>query len=111
MRLTTPRFLLFSLLFVTCVQAQDLPDGPGKDVFAKMCSACHGLDIITGLKHSRGEWKAVVDTMAGYGAQGKDEEFDAVVSYLAKNFGRADAASLPVVYPRTVANVASITRF
>ena len=76
--------------------AQDLPDGPGKDTFAKVCSACHGLDIIVTLKHSKEEWKTVVDTMASYGASAKDEEFDAIVGYLAKNFGNAPpAASAP----------------
>ena len=71
--------------------AQDLPDGPGKDTFAKVCSACHGLDIIVVLKHTKEEWKTVVDTMASYGASAKDEEFDAIVTYLAKNFGKGDA--------------------
>jgi len=74
--------------------AQDLPAGPGKDVFEKVCSACHGLDIITALKHTRAEWKSVIDTMAGYGAMAKDEEFDAIVTYLAKNFGKDDASKI-----------------
>ena len=68
-----------------------LPDGPGKDTFAKVCSACHGLDIIVTLKHTKEEWKSVVDTMASYGASAKDEEFDAIITYLAKNFGKGDA--------------------
>ena len=76
------------------IGAQDLPDGPGKDTFAKVCSACHGLDIIVGLKHTKEEWKTVVDTMASYGASAKDEEFYAIITYLAKNFGKADAAHL-----------------
>ena len=73
--------------------AQDLPDGPGKDTFAKVCSQCHGLDIIVTLKHTKAEWKTVVDTMASYGASAKDEEFDAIIDYLAKNFGKGDAAA------------------
>ncbi len=83
-------------LFAFCLAAlpmaaQDLPDGPGKDTFAKVCSACHGVDIIVVLKHTKEEWKTVVDTMASYGASAKDEEFDAIVTYLAKNFGKGDA--------------------
>ncbi len=73
------------------LSAQDLPDGPGKDTFSKVCSACHGLDIVVVLKHTKEEWKTVVDTMAGYGAQAKDEEFEAIIGYLAKNFGKGDA--------------------
>jgi mono/diheme cytochrome c family protein len=82
--------------------AQDLPAGPGKDLFEKVCSQCHGLDIITNLKHTKAEWKAVVDVMAGYGASAKDEELDAIVVYLAKNFGK-DAA------PRAAAKIPSHT--
>jgi len=71
------------------VAAQDLPDGPGKDTFANVCSQCHGLDIIVAMKHTKAEWKALVDTMIGYGATAKDEEFEAIINYLAKNFGAA----------------------
>ena len=81
-------------LSVLPMAAQDLPDGPGKETFAKVCSQCHGLDIIVTLKHTKEEWKTVVDTMASYGASAKDEEFDAVIAYLAKNFGKSDAANL-----------------
>jgi|SRR6185312_3852429 len=83
--------VLLALGVVTLpISAQDLPDGPAKDTFSKVCSQCHGLDIIVVLKHTKDEWKTVVDTMAGYGATAKDEEFDAIVDYLAKNFGKAD---------------------
>jgi hypothetical protein len=34
------------------------------------------------------EWKKVVDTMASRGAEGTDEEFAAIVKYLAKYFGK-----------------------
>jgi mono/diheme cytochrome c family protein len=80
--------LLSVFLTALSTSAQDLPAGPGKDVFEKVCTQCHGLDIITGLKHTKAEWKAVVDTMAGYGASAKDEEFDVIIDYLAKNFGK-----------------------
>jgi mono/diheme cytochrome c family protein len=88
-----PAFRILSVIVFLSViaSAQDLPAGPGKDLFEKVCSQCHGLDIITNLKHTKAEWKAVVDTMAGYGASAKDEELDAIVDYLAKNFGK-DAA-------------------
>jgi mono/diheme cytochrome c family protein len=85
--------ILFCLSLIALpASAQDLPAGPGKDLFERVCSQCHGLDIITNLKHTKPEWKAVVDTMAGYGASAQDEELDAIVDYLAKNFGK-DAAN------------------
>jgi len=73
--------------------AQDLPAGPAKATLENVCTQCHGLDVITSQKHSKPEWKAVVDTMVSYGASAKDEEFDAIIDYLAKNFGKSDAAA------------------
>jgi virginiamycin B lyase len=72
--------------------AQDLPAGPGKALTEKVCAACHGVDLITNLKHTKAEWKTVIDTMVGYGAMGTDEELDTIATYLAKNFGREGAA-------------------
>jgi mono/diheme cytochrome c family protein len=86
---------LFALSLIAArASAQDLPAGPGKEIFEKVCSQCHGLDIITNLKHTKAEWQSVIDTMAGYGASAKDEEFEAIVNYLAKNFGKDGAAKL-----------------
>src|SRR5579862_6770615 len=81
------RFLVPALLMIVPVCAQDLPDGPGKETFSKVCSACHGLDLATSQKKSAEEWKATVDKMAGYGAEASDKDFEAIVAYLAKNFG------------------------
>ena len=89
MRLPSLALLLLGLAPLS-VTAQDLPDGPGKEIFAKVCSQCHGLDVIVTVKHTKEEWRAVVDTMANYGASAKDEEFDAITDYLAKNFGKTD---------------------
>ena len=75
------------------IAAQDLPDGPAKETFVKVCTQCHGVDIIVTLKHTKDEWKTVIDTMASYGASAKDEEFDAIIDYLAKNFGKPDTAA------------------
>ena len=87
-------FALFALIIAAVpVAAQDLPDGPGKETFTKVCTQCHGVDIIVVLKHTKDEWKTVVDTMASYGASAKDEEFDAIIDYLAKNFGKAATAA------------------
>ena len=81
----------FSLFLISLsASAQDLPAGPGKEVLEKVCTQCHGLDVITTLKHTKAEWKSVVDTMVSYGATAKDDEFDAIVNYLAKNFGKGD---------------------
>lgn len=86
--------LLFtvSLSLVVSVRGQNLPDGPGKEVFAKICSGCHELDLATGQKKTKDQWKETVDRMIGYGAEVTKEQSDQIVNYLAANFGApADA--------------------
>jgi competence protein ComEA len=67
--------------------AQDLPDGPGKDVFKRMCSSCHGLEVATGTRKTRNRWANTVDVMVSRGATGTDDEIDQVIDYLATHFG------------------------
>lgn len=68
--------------------ADDLPEGPGKDVVLKVCTPCHGVSEFTAKRNTRAEWDEEVDKMAARGAKASDEEFDAIVTYLAKNFGK-----------------------
>jgi len=84
--------LIASLLWPVLATAQDLPDSPGREVVAKVCGSCHGVDYVTNLKHTKAEWRAVVDTMIGYGATVTDEEVETIVTYLTKNFGRTQEA-------------------
>jgi cytochrome c5 len=72
--------------------ADDIPDGAGKEIVIKVCTACHGVIEFTSQKHTKPEWDEVVDTMAQRGARASDDEFDMIVVYLTKNFGK-DAPS------------------
>jgi hypothetical protein len=92
----TRRFLSSSVLalFVFAgaaaphAMAQDLPDGAGKDVVIKACTSCHDADNFTSKKHTKAEWKEVVDTMVAYGAEITDEQSEIITTYLAKNYGK-----------------------
>jgi hypothetical protein len=79
--------VLMALLLVASAPAQDLPDGPGKDLVMKVCTVCHELTRITSKKRTKEEWSDTVDKMAMRGAMATDEEFEMIVAYLAKNFG------------------------
>ena len=70
--------------------AQDLPDGPGKAVVEKVCAACHGLNTVTGMRRTKDSWETTVDEMATRGATASEEEFDAVVAYLSRYFGKVN---------------------
>ena len=77
-----------AFLLAASVQAQDLPDGIGKDLVMKVCTQCHDLGRITSKKRTKEEWNDTVDKMAARGAKASDEEFDTIVTYLAKYFGK-----------------------
>jgi len=83
---------ILPLLALSCglaalVYAQELPDGPGKELTKRMCSACHPITTVTGKRASKDQWGIIVDRMVGIGAKGTDDEIEAVIDYLAANFG------------------------
>jgi competence ComEA-like helix-hairpin-helix protein len=77
----TPLFL-----FVP-VQAQDLPDGPNKQLFVDTCGGCHGADVVIGSNGNKETWSNTVDQMRGRGAAGSDADFEKIIAYLTKYFG------------------------
>jgi cytochrome c5 len=68
-----------------------LPDSPGRDAFARICSRCHALPDPR--QHEADEWPAVVERMRGHmdrmEVEGiSDAEADRVVRYLRAASGR-----------------------
>lgn len=66
----------------------ELPDGEGKQQVEELCTACHSLQPIVTARHTKAEWRAEVDNMVGLGALGTDEDFNAVVEYLGRHYGK-----------------------
>ena len=99
------RTLILFLPALTLSAQVKLPDGEGKALVEKVCASCHDLDTAVDTKRTEAQWKKVVDTMADRGAEATDEEFAAIVKYLAKNFGKADSA--PSSAPKNDANAAA----
>jgi competence protein ComEA len=67
--------------------AQDtLPDAPGKKETLQVCSTCHEAAKATSVKLTREGWMETIDRMKAFGASGSDEEFTAVLEYLATHF-------------------------
>ncbi len=85
--------MLTLLLFASLMQ--DLPDGPGKDAVLKLCRDCHDLDTVTMDNRTNEGWKKTIAKMADRGAEGTDEQFEAVITYLTKNFGRINVNTAP----------------
>ena len=85
---------LFSVI-VTCGAAclistpllADIPNGAGKAETLRVCGKCHSVEQATSLRQNRSEWQDEISKMVGMGAQGTDEDFNAILGYLARNFG------------------------
>jgi cytochrome c len=90
----------FSVLFglATAGSAQDqakpkdLPNAPGKDVVVRTCNSCHAATVVLEHGQTREQWEETITKMIGMGAQGSDEDFNAIVDYLTKNVPPATAA-------------------
>jgi hypothetical protein len=83
--------IVIAFLPAASVQAQELPDGAGKELVMNVCTKCHELGRITAKKRTKEEWSNTVDKMAKNGAKATDDEFDMIVAYLAKYFGNDGA--------------------
>lgn len=67
-------------------QHPELPAGSGKDTLIRVCSSCHSPDNVIANGQDRDGWEATITKMAGFGAQGTDDDYTAILEYLVKNF-------------------------
>jgi len=74
-------------------QTQDLPDAPGKQQVQTVCAGCHELGTALGLRRTRAQWKDVIDSMINRGAAASDQDWTAILNYLATNFATAGEQS------------------
>ena len=82
----------FAVATMAFAATQDLPDGDGKKILQTSCTACHGLDGVTGLHMDKAGWEGLVSSMVSNGAQVDTKDFPVLVDYLVKNFGPAKPA-------------------
>ena len=79
-------FLLPFCATIALAQQKQLPDGPGKEAVQRVCSQCHGAEIVMGKGLTRDGWTQVITDMIQRGAQGTEDDFAQILEYLAKNF-------------------------
>lgn len=78
--------LLFSVPAWSTPQQEKLPDGPGKDTYASVCSLCHSTSIPMGKQFTRQEWELKVTEMLQEEPDVTREERAAILEYVAANF-------------------------
>jgi competence protein ComEA len=91
---------------VPLAQAQDLPEGKGKDVLEQVCGACHGTDLVASRRATKQGWSYIVDDMVSRGASATNEQIQTINDYLAKNLGQVNVNKGPST---EIASVLEIT--
>jgi competence protein ComEA len=94
----------------------ELPPGPGKETLVRVCSDCHGVDLVEGQRRTRGQWKELVDDMVARGANSSDEDVKTIINYLATALGRvnmnkAEASDIQAVLELQESEAAAIVTY
>jgi len=79
------------------------PEGPGRPILERACGSCHGAEAITNYHFTTAdEYKDIVNSMIGSGAQVSPTELPVLVDYIFVNWGKK-----PEGAPAAPANVAA----
>ena len=86
--------VLLATALGTALVAQQLPNGPGKAETEKLCKGCHELSRSISPRQDRAGWQRTLNKMAAFGMKSTENEYAAVLDYLAKHY---PAETLPPV--------------
>ena len=84
-----------TLVFAAAALAE-LPPGPGREEMIRTCSRCHSPEIVATAHQTRDQWQVTISKMANLGAEANDNEFEAILDYLASHFGPAAAQPINI---------------
>jgi competence protein ComEA len=68
------------------VAKDPFPESAGKPALLKVCGNCHTAETVIQSFRTRQEWSDVIDQMGRFGAEGSDQEFDQILTYLSRHF-------------------------
>jgi competence ComEA-like helix-hairpin-helix protein len=63
-----------------------LPDAPGRDVTVKLCGNCHAAETAASVRLTPDGWRELIAKMVAAGAEGTEQELEAVFQYLSTQF-------------------------
>ena len=95
---------------------QPAADAKGAATFARVCSLCHDGARILSNRRSKSQWTEVIEKMMERGAQVSDEDFEVVMDYLLRHYGRinvnkAEAEDLAIVVGVSKKDAEAIVRY
>lgn len=65
---------------------QDFPAGEGRAQVQAACGPCHAVTIVTGARKDEAGWESTVAAMVNRGARVPEQDYDAILDYLIRNF-------------------------
>lgn len=88
----------------------------GEETTDQLCRMCHPIENITRMRRTVREWADVITTMQGRGANGTEEQFQAIHKYLARYYGlvavnTASAQDLSAVLGLTARDAEAIVAY
>jgi len=63
-----------------------LPDGAGKTILLNTCTVCHDLGRVRRQGGTRDDWNDILGAMLNEGAMLSEQDYPALLAYLARNF-------------------------
>jgi hypothetical protein len=101
------------LLAVPPARGQQAAGGTPEAAAVKICSACHGMEMVTDTPRDYDAWHDTVQKMIDQGARGTPEEFDLVMDFLFQNVtpvdvNHADAETLMAILHTSQATAQAI---
>lgn len=94
------RWSISLLALAAC--AQQLPDGPGKQIVEKRCIGCHELARSVSLRQDRAGWATSIAKMSALGMKAGEEELAAMLDYLARHFPAGDVPPIHINKARAI---------
>jgi len=87
--------LLFGLaaalaLVATAPAQTKAPLAEEKNTFGRICGTCHAATLATASRRTRDQWYQTVNEMINRGAPGSPDEFEQIVDYLSRAYGKID---------------------
>lgn len=87
--------LVAGVLALTSVSAvaskargQEAQADKGAEAFTAVCSKCHPADRIVATRRTRTQWEETLEKMTKLGAQITDDNYDTLIEYLLRHYGK-----------------------
>ena len=78
------------------LQAQQLPEGPGRAETEKLCKQCHEIARAISPRLDRDGWNASMTKMTAFGMKATEKEYATVLDYLVTHFPAEDVPKVNV---------------